>query len=108
MLAGVPDLVLPPQREDVDPAWHLYPVRVRGGRRRAVYEAMRAAGIGVQVNYLPVYWHPVFEDLGYRRGLCPNAEEYYRQELSLPLFPTLTDSEQDHVVDVLRSCLGAA
>ena len=56
------------------------------GRRREVFERMRAAGIGVQVNYMPVYWHPVFEDLGYRRGMCPNAETFYAEELSLPLY----------------------
>ncbi|HEY2793229.1 MAG TPA: DegT/DnrJ/EryC1/StrS family aminotransferase, partial [Micromonosporaceae bacterium] len=53
----------------------------------------------------PAYWHPVFEDLGYRRGMCPNAEEYYRQELSLPLFADLTDAQQDRVVDALRRAL---
>ena len=57
--------------------WHLYPVRILDGRRREVYDRMRAAGIGVQVNYIPVYWHPVFEDLGYRRGMCPVAEHFY-------------------------------
>jgi perosamine synthetase len=106
MLADVPGLALPPQRPDVDPAWHLYPLRVLDGRRREVYDAMRAAGIGVQVNYVPVYWHPAFEDLGYRRGLCPRAEEYYRQELSLPLFPAMSDSDQDRVVGALRWSLG--
>jgi dTDP-4-amino-4,6-dideoxygalactose transaminase len=67
---------------------------------------MRAAGIGVQVNYLPVYWHPVFEDLGYRRGLCPNAERYYAEEISLPLFVDLADAEQDRVIDALRRVIG--
>ncbi len=65
---------------------HLYPVRILDGRRREVFDRMRAAGIGVQVNYIPVYWHPVFEDLGYRRGMCPVAESFYAEELSLPLF----------------------
>ncbi len=64
---------------------------------------LRAAGIGVQVNYIPAYWHPVFEDLGYRRGLCPNAEAYYEQELSLPLFPSLTDADVDRVADAVRA-----
>jgi perosamine synthetase len=66
---------------------------------------MRAAGIGVQVNYVPVYWHPVFADAGYRRGLCPNAEAYYAQQLSLPMYPGLTDADQDRVVDRLRALL---
>jgi len=105
LLAGVDGLSLPPQRPDVEPAWHLFAVGVLDGRRREVYEKMRAAGIGVQVNYLPAYWHPVFEDLGYRRGMCPNAEAFYRQELSLPLFPDLIESQQDQVVDALRAAL---
>lgn len=105
LLADVPGLSVPVRRPEADPMWHLYPVRIHDGRRREVYERMRAAGIGVQVNYLPVYWHPVFEDLGYRRGMCPVAEQFYREELSLPLFPDLTDSEQDRVVETLISIL---
>jgi dTDP-4-amino-4,6-dideoxygalactose transaminase len=105
LLADVPGLRLPTQREDVDPAWHLYAVRVLFGRRREVYEKMRAAGIGVQVNYIPVYWHPVFADSGYQRGLCPVAEQAYSEQLSLPLYADLTDSEQDRVVETVRGIL---
>jgi perosamine synthetase len=101
-LGDVPGLRLPGRREWADPMWHLYPVRVRDGRRREVYEKMRAAGIGVQVNYLPAYRHPVFEDLGYRRGMCPVAEGFYAEQLSLPLFADLSDADQDRVVDTLR------
>jgi len=100
-LADVSGLRTPVQRADVDPAWHLYPVRVLGGRRREVFEGMRAAGIGVQVNYIPVYWHPVFAQQGYQRGLCPNAERFYAEELSLPLFPDLTDADVDRVIETL-------
>jgi dTDP-4-amino-4,6-dideoxygalactose transaminase len=105
LLADVPGLRLPTQRDDVAPAWHLYAVRVLDGRRREVFEKMRAAGIGVQVNYIPVYWHPVFADSGYQRGLCPVAEQAYGELVSLPLFADLTDPEQDRVVDTLRSIL---
>lgn len=105
LLASVPGLRLPVQREHVDPAWHLFPVRILEGRRREVFEGMRARGIGVQVNYLPVYWHPVYEDLGYRRGMCPNAERFYAEQLSLPLFAGLTESEQDSVVEALVEVL---
>lgn len=105
LLADVPGLRLPTQREWVDPAWHLYPVRVLDGRRREVYDRLRAQGIGVQVNYIPVYWHPVFEDLGYRRGMCPVAEAFYAEELSLPLFPGLSDADQDRVIEGLRAIL---
>jgi len=76
---------------------------VLGGRRREVFEKLRASGIGVQVNYIPVHWHPVFEDLGYRRGMCPNAEQFYAEEISLPMFPDLTDADVDRVIDTLTA-----
>jgi dTDP-4-amino-4,6-dideoxygalactose transaminase len=104
-LSAVEGVHTPVRRSWADPAWHLYSVRILDGRRREVFDGMRAAGIGVQVNYLPVYWHPVYADLGYRRGLCPNAEAYYAQQLSLPLFPDLTDDQVDRVVETLATIL---
>ncbi|MDQ3402403.1 MAG: DegT/DnrJ/EryC1/StrS aminotransferase family protein [Actinomycetota bacterium] len=101
-LGGLDGLRLPVTRAGADPAWHLYAVRVLDGRRRALYEHLRAGGIGVQVNYIPVYWHPVFADLGYRRGLCPVAERFYAEQLSLPLFPDLTDTDVDRVIDAVH------
>ncbi|MFF1817469.1 aminotransferase class I/II-fold pyridoxal phosphate-dependent enzyme [Kribbella sp. NPDC058245] len=103
---GVDGLRTPVQRPGVDPAWHLYPVRVLEGRRREIFEGMRAAGIGVQVNYIPVYWHPVFARQGYARGLCPNAEAFYAEELSLPLYPDLTDNDVDRVIETLTRLVG--
>jgi len=102
-LSSVDGVLTPAVREGADPVWHLYPLRVLEGRRRALFDHLRAKGIGVQVNYIPAYWHPVFEDLGYRRGMCPNAELYYSQELSLPLFPALTDSDVDRVIDEVQT-----
>jgi dTDP-4-amino-4,6-dideoxygalactose transaminase len=107
LLADVPGLRLPVQRAGVEPMRHLYPVRIQDGRRREVYDRMRSAGIGVQVNYIPAYWHPAFEDLGYRRGMCPVAEAFYAEELSLPLFVDLSDADQERVVEALRQILGS-
>jgi dTDP-4-amino-4,6-dideoxygalactose transaminase len=107
LLADVPGLRLPVQRAGVEPMRHLYPVRILDGRRREVYDRLRAAGIGVQVNYIPVYWHPAYADLGYRRGMCPVAEAFYAEELSLPLFVDLSDSDQDRVVETLIKILGS-
>ncbi len=104
--AGVDGLGIHGVREGVDPTWHLYPVRIKDGRRREVFEKMRASGIGVQVNYIPVYWHPLFEDLGFRRGLCPNAEQFYAEEVSLPMFPGLTDDDHDRVIETLLGIIG--
>ncbi len=105
LLADVPGLRLPAQRAWVDPAWHLFAVRILDGRRRQVYDALHRAGIRAQVNYLPAYRHPAFADLGYRRGMCPVAEQFYAEQLSLPLFADLSDADQDRVVEVLRSVL---
>lgn len=104
-LASLESVRVPTQRDDVDPVWHLYPLRVLDGRRRDVFERMRADGIGVQVNYMPVYWHPVYADAGYRRGMCPRAETFYEQELSLPIFPDLTDDQVDTVIDSVTRAL---
>jgi dTDP-4-amino-4,6-dideoxygalactose transaminase len=106
-LAGIDELRTPTCREGADPMWHLYPLRIRDGRRRALFEHLRASGIGVQVNYLPVYLHPVYADLGYQRGLCPVAEEFYAQEISLPMFADLTDPDVDRVIDLIRGFVGA-
>jgi len=104
-LADVDGLRLPAKRDYVDPMWHLYPVRVPAERRRAVFDYLRERGVLVQVNYIPVYWHPVFEDLGYRRGMCPNAEQFYREEISLPMYAGLTPANQDRVIEVVREAL---
>lgn len=105
-LADCPGLRLPVTRGDCEPVRHLYPVRILDGRRRAVYDELHRLGVGVQVHYLPVYLHPVFQDLGYRRGMCPVAEAAYGQLLSLPLFPALTDAQQDRVITAVRAVLG--
>lgn len=106
-LAGIDGVEVHTVRDGVDPIWHLYPARILGGRRREVFEKMRERGIGVQVNYIPVYWHPVFEDLGYRRGMCPKAEQFYAEELSLPLFADLTDDQQTQVIETLADVLAS-
>ena len=101
-LGDLPELRLPVQRAGADPMWHLYPLRVLDGRRRALFKHLRGREIGVQVNYIPVYWNPVYADLGYRRGQCPVAEAYYEQEISLPLWAGLTDDDVDRVIGAVR------
>ncbi len=91
-----------------DSAWHLYVIRLRGKlatKRQEVFQALRKNGIGVQVHYIPVYWHPLYEKLGYRHGLCPKAEAFYESAISLPIFPDLTPAQQDEVIQTLRRVL---
>ena len=102
-LADLDSIVLPTRRDYVDPMWHLFPIRVLEGQRRRVFDYLRANGVLVQVNYIPAYWHPVFEDLGYQRGMCPVAEQFYSEEISLPMFAALDHDDQSRVIDVLRA-----
>ncbi|MEJ5338864.1 MAG: UDP-4-amino-4,6-dideoxy-N-acetyl-beta-L-altrosamine transaminase, partial [Aquificaceae bacterium] len=91
---------LPAEKPYALHSYHLYPVRLREKeRRREVFRKLRAQGIGAQVHYIPVYWHPFMEGLGYRRGLCPVAEDFYERVMSLPLYPALREEELEWVVE---------
>lgn len=106
-LAGIEELILPGHRPGASPMWHLYPLRIQDGRRRELFDHLRDNGIGVQVNYIPVSHQPLFQELGHQKGSCPVAETYAAQEISLPMFPDLTDSQVDHVVELIRGFVGA-
>jgi dTDP-4-amino-4,6-dideoxygalactose transaminase len=102
------DVTLPGKRDYVDPLWHLFPIRVPISRRRAIFDHLRANGVFVQVNYMPVHWHPVFEDLGYKRGITPVANAYYEGEISMPMYADLTEADQDTAIRVLIEALSKA
>lgn len=108
LLADLP-LTLPWQHPDSYSAWHLYVVRLQLDRIKAshleVFEAMRARDILVNLHYIPVHTQPWYRKMGFRDGDFPQAEQYYREAISIPMHPTLTDAEQDLVVDVLREAL---
>lgn len=89
---------LPYQKEGCDNAWHLYVIRIKNGKRKEVFEKLRAAGIGVNVHYIPVYQHPYYRTHGYAEVTCPNAEEYYKECISLPMYPDLKEEEQEYVI----------
>jgi dTDP-4-amino-4,6-dideoxygalactose transaminase len=109
LLANLP-LKRPARLADRASAWHLYAVEIDAERtvrsRREVFDALRAAQVGVNVHYIPIHTQPYYAALGFRRGDFPLAEACYAQSLSLPLFPDLSDAEQDVVVAVLQATLG--
>jgi UDP-4-amino-4,6-dideoxy-N-acetyl-beta-L-altrosamine transaminase len=111
LLADLP-LTLPTPQPEAESAWHLYVVRLQTERlqhsHRQIFEGLRAAGIGVNVHYIPVHLQPYYRDLGFAAGDFPQAEAYYAQAISLPLFPAMTDEQQDFVVDQLRRLLNDA
>lgn len=110
-LAGLP-LQLPWQHPDSNSAWHLYVIRVDADKtahpRREVFDALRAAGIGVNLHYIPVYMQPYYERLGFQRGLCPEAEAYYAEAISIPMFASLDAAAQERVVAALQAAVGQA
>lgn len=96
-------LTLPVVREGVEPAWHLFVVRVSDAALRgAFFDRLRALGLGVQVHYIPVHHHPYYRDLGFRPGSCPVAEDFSARAVSLPIFPLMTDDEVERVIDAVR------
>lgn len=109
LLADLP-LQLPVAQAKAESAWHLYVVRLQGrleGSHRAVFDGMRAAGIQVNLHYIPIHLQPYYQALGFAPGDFPEAERYYRQAITLPLFPQLSEAQQDRVVDTLRALLVA-
>jgi UDP-4-amino-4,6-dideoxy-N-acetyl-beta-L-altrosamine transaminase len=89
-------------------ALHLYPIQVlpaSGCTRREAFDALRDAGIGVNVHYLPIYLHPYYRSLGFAPGLCPEAERYYNRAISLPMHPGLDAGQLQKVVASVRSAL---
>jgi UDP-4-amino-4,6-dideoxy-N-acetyl-beta-L-altrosamine transaminase len=104
-LAGLP-LVLPTRPSDSLSALHLYVVRLQDARKhRSVFEALRSAGIAVNLHYIPVHTQPYYEKLGFRAGQFPEAERFYTEAISLPMFPTLPYADQDCVVSQLGGLL---
>ena len=105
ILENMPGVRLPIERNYVESVWHLYPIRIDAYRRRTVFEGLRSQGVLVQVNYLPVYWHPLFQELGYKKGLTQYAEEFYQEEISMPMFTSLSPKQISAVSTALLTSL---
>ena len=108
-LADVP-LQLPIVSEENYSAYHLYVVRLKLAEiqktHRDIFEEMRSRGVGVNLHYAPVYLQPYYRELGFEPGLCPEAERYAGEAITLPLYPKMTHSEQSHVIQTIREVLG--
>ncbi|WP_460193311.1 UDP-4-amino-4,6-dideoxy-N-acetyl-beta-L-altrosamine transaminase [Thermosynechococcus sp. FA-CM-4201] len=108
-LADLP-LTLPFQHPDTRSSWHLYIIRLKRDQiqasHREVFEALRSLGIGVNLHYIPVHTQPYYQQLGFQWGDFPNAEAYYQEAMSLPLYYGLTLAQQDQVIQALKQVLG--
>ena len=107
-LAGLP-IRTPWQYPDSYSAYHLYSICIEQkegvATQRQVYDAMQVAGVNVNLHYIPVYRQPYYEVMGFKTGYCSEAEQYYQQALSIPMYPTLTDMEQAKVIRVLHEII---
>lgn len=108
LLQALP-LMLPWQHPDTNSSWHLYVIRLKldkiGKTHRQVFEELRSAGIGVNLHYIPVHFQPYYQNLGFNYGDFPQAESYYREAISLPIYYGLSQEEQDRVVMSLQEIL---
>lgn len=105
LLADLP-VTLPYQHPDCYSSWHLYVIRLQLDEmlttHRAVFESLREKGIGVNLHYIPVHTQPWYQRMGFKVGDFPKAERYYTEAISLPIYPTITDEQQDQVVAAVR------
>jgi perosamine synthetase len=103
--AAMPEIQPPVIVSNREPAWHLYVIQLNLERlcvdRAQIFQALRAENIGVNVHYIPVPWHPYYQQLGYAKGQWPVAESAYERILSLPIFPMMSDQDVD---DVITAC----
>ena len=100
----IKDITYLTERKYAKASWHIFPVRIKRNRDM-VFDEFRRRGIGVNLHYIPVYLHPYYRKLGYKKGICPKAEKYYSQEITLPLYVSMSKLQVMRVVEVFKDIL---
>ena len=104
--ADIPEIIVQEEIPESDSCRHLYIIRLDLDKldctRREFFDAMSAENVQCQIHYVPVYWFPYYQHLGYEKGLCPNAEEVYMGIMSIPLYPRLTNQEVHDVIHAVK------
>lgn len=108
---NINEVVTPFQHVDSNSSWHLYILQFDlsklSATRKEIFEAFIQQNIGVNVHYIPVYRLPYYEQLGYKKGLCPKAEKLYESIISLPLFPAMTEQDVEDVIKAVKNVINA-
>lgn len=102
IFANNPYFVLPVERDYVHASYHLYPIRLKDeykDKKREIFSRLLKKDLGVQVHYIPVYLQPYYRKLGYKKGLCPQAEDFYAREISIPIYPAMSDLDIEQVAE---------
>lgn len=102
----LPEIIVQKEIPESDTCRHLYIIRLDLDKltctRREFFDAMSAENVQCQIHYVPVYWFPYYQHLGYVKGLCPNAEEVYKGIMSIPLYPKMTDQDVEDVIHAVN------
>lgn len=100
-LKDINNIITPFQSKHVKSSWHLYVIKLNFKNsekfRKNIFEKLKDNGIGVNVHYIPVYRFPYYEKLGYKKGLCPKAEDFYNNAITIPLYPGITEEELEYI-----------
>lgn len=102
----LPEIFVQKEIPESDTCRHLYIIQLNLDKlsctRREFFDAMSAENVQCQIHYVPVYWFPYYQHLGYEKGLCPNAEKMYKGIMSIPLYPKMTDQDVEEVIHAVR------
>jgi len=105
----IPEITIQQEIKESDTTRHLYIIRLKSEQlqvgRSEIYRALNAENVGLQVHYIPVYYHPYYQKLGYKKGLCPNAEALYEEIITIPLYYSLTDEDVDSVIKAVKKVI---
>ncbi|SFM23597.1 UDP-4-amino-4,6-dideoxy-N-acetyl-beta-L-altrosamine transaminase [Gracilibacillus orientalis] len=104
--ANIREINTPFQKQTNNSSWHLYVLRFNIAElvasRKQIFEELRGQNIGVNVHYIPVYYQPFYQGLGFKKGICPNTEKLYEEIITLPLFPSMTETEVNYVIECVK------
>lgn len=107
--SNIPEIKLMEYTDGSDTFRHLYIIQLQLNKlnctRREAYDALAAEGVQCQIHYVPVYWFPYYQSLGYKKGLCPNAEEVYKGFLTIPLYPMMNDDDVEDVINAVKKVI---
>jgi UDP-4-amino-4,6-dideoxy-N-acetyl-beta-L-altrosamine transaminase len=106
---NMPELIIPFEKDEYQSSWHLYVLRLNleclAADRKNIFESLQELKIGVNVHYIPVYYHPYYQRLGYKKGICPIAESLYEEIITLPLFPAMRDKDVRDVIEAVKETI---
>jgi len=109
--SDIPEIIVQKEIPESETTRHLYIIQLNLDKlactRREFFDAMAAENVQCQVHYVPVYWFPYYQKLGYKKGLCPNAEKIYKGIMSIPLYPMMSDKDVEDVIEAVRKVVEA-